>query len=158
MGDRHSSNVERTMVVFHLHWTLLFLMVAIGQALDSMRSIEDQTFGEADSKEVDEYDVTYDVKMTDFEQFLEANLNHDGKVSIEEIKAYNLNFIKEDFNEYDKNQDGIIDLNETKQASDEDYAAPRVIETTMCDFEPDAYCWRGGHCERCEFPKVHKPM
>jgi len=187
-------------------------MVAIGQALGQRGSIEDQTFGEADSKEVDKYDVTYDVKMTDFEQFLEATLNHDGKVSfekiksimfnsikeefnehdknqdgligwnemyinmdpthdvkmtdliqpffevdlnhdgklsIEEIKAYNLNFIKEGFNEYDKNQDGIIDLNETKQASDEDFAAPRGM-VSWCDWNPIAYCWRGGHCELCE--------
>merc|ERR1712002_257857 len=84
---------------FHLHWTLLFLMIALGQTLGHMRSIEDQTFGEADSKEVDEYDVTYDVKMTDDrdKQFFEADLNHDGILSFEEIRSINSNDLEKKF-------------------------------------------------------------
>merc|ERR1712002_595750 len=125
--------------VFHLHWTLLFLMIAIGQTLGQKRSIEDQTLGKADFKEVYEYDSAQadDVnKQLDFNEadwnhdgklnfvgkqgsaknFDEADWNRDEKLSFEEIKSYNQNFIKELFNYDDKNHDGFVDWNEAKQA------------------------------------------
>merc|ERR1712002_253184 len=102
--------------VFHLHWTLLFLMIAIGQTLGQKRSIEDQTLGKADFKEVYEYDSAQadDVNKQLF--FNETDWNHDEKLNFEEFKSYSQNFFKKLFNDVDKNHDGFIDWNEAKQA------------------------------------------
>merc|ERR1719219_2293117 len=41
--------------------------------------------------------------------------HRDGKLSFEEIKSYNQNFINEKFNDEGKNHDGFVDWNEAKQ-------------------------------------------
>merc|ERR1719219_2312640 len=72
-------------------------------------------------KNLDGFIDLNEAKQASAKDFVEADWNHDGKLSFEEIKSYKHNFLKEMFNYDDKNHDGFIDLNEAKQASAKDF-------------------------------------
>merc|ERR1712002_1319616 len=70
-------------------------------------------------------------------KFDKAYWNCDGKLSFEEIKSYNQNFINEKFNDEGKNHDGFIDWNETKQAPAIDW--PEAKQASAKDFDESAW-------------------
>merc|ERR1719219_2223137 len=72
-------------------------------------------------KNLDGFIDLNEAKQASAKDFVEADWNHDGKLSFEELKSYNHNLLKEMFNYDDKNHDGFIDLNEAKQASAKDF-------------------------------------
>jgi len=95
-------------------WNKNISIIYLCQTLGQHRSLEEAEIM-GNQKDIKMDDKYYELRLA----FDEADLNNDEKLSFEETDSFNQKLREEKFIEDDKNHDGFLDWDETKQWHDD---------------------------------------